>query len=1095
MRYRIQHKTIYKYSKKVDLGPHIVRLRPAVHAKSKVLSYSLTVDPACQVKWQYDPWNNMIARLVFPSDKKASELSICVDAAIETTPINPFDFYVESWCENLPFQYPENVRRELTPFLEMPKEGKLFEAFLDKFPLEGSVVDFLVNLNSTVFETIEYTKREEAGLQSAEETLKKKSGSCRDTANLIMEVLRANGLAARFVSGYLLQEIEDPENSKEKMLNLDLHAWTEIYLAGAGWVGLDGTSGLLCGEGHIPLACTVTPQEAAPVTGTASEVNSDFIVESQVVPIGDEASPDKPYTEDDWRDILKVGDQVDSLLESFGVNLTSGGEPTFTASDLSNKPEWFTQALGESKWNRANQLFYKLYDCFGQGPLPIVGTGKLYPGETSPRWALSLLWRVDNEPIWLNKDLLHWPLQEGEKESKEDISNKDIAGFLEVLSKHLGVSPNMIPGYEDPLQLALQEGNLPLEEEVEKVSTSANLKIEAERKKLVGIVEKNIGDAIGYALPLTKLKGEWYSNKWVFKRDNMYLLSGDSPMGLRLPLDRIKSKIESDFLKDPSVLAKELPKRKSAESKSTDRNGDKQDSAYEEEKDNTHSPVTALCVQARGEGLGIFIPPLTSLDDYLELIEAIEEAAATTSIKVQIEGYGPPPDSRIKSLSLTPDPGVLEANMPVADTVREYNRTLEIIGDAAIACKLGTEKYQLDGRIVGTGGGHHITLGGPNTLESPFIKHPHILASMIRYFQNHPALSFFFTGLFVGPHSQAPRIDEARLESLYELELALSQFPNPQDESPPWLTDRLLRNILVDMTGNTHRAEICIDKLYNPDSQTGRLGLVELRAFEMPLSYSMAVTQVLLIRALVARFLVEPYKEKLINWGERLHDQYMLPYYLWSDLGDIIRDLNSRDILLKKEWFKPFLDFRFPRLGTMTKEDVQLELRVAHEPWHVLSVHDEESTVSRPVDSSMERIQVKVHNLNPRRHKVIVNGVEIPLTETGISGDYIGAVRFRAWRPPNCMHPNIEIHHPLKFEIVDFWSKRSLGSCQYHVVHPEGKLYEEAPITRSDAQARVHRRFTIGNHSPWPVQYQSVEESSTVSLDLRLFGNLEEVSS
>lgn len=1137
MQYRIQHITSYHYPQKADLGPHTVRLRPAVHAKCKLLNYSLSVEPDCQVRWQYDPWNNLIARLAFSADKKIDELKLCVDATVEVKPTNPFDFYVESWCETLPFDYPDAVKKELLPFLEKPVLGPLLSEFIHQFPLEGLLVDFLVNLNSRVFEHLKYEVREEPGIQTSEETLARRAGSCRDTAQIIMDILRLKGLAARFVSGYLLQEVEDESLQKPEM-KLDLHAWTEVYVPGAGWIGLDGTSGLLCSEGHIPLACTVTPEQAAPVFGTASEAADRFDYSSNVSLIGADFDHGQPYSDDSYREILKCGDTVDALLASHDLLLTSGGEPTFTAIEnglcangnsdadsgmrVTERPEWFTEALGESKWSKSMSLFSKVFDQFGEGPLPIVGTGKLYPGESMPRWSMTLLWRVDGEPIWLNRDLLSFSDQldqlnlSGQPRVEKQSDTSDDSGrfvqaeeFLKELSKNLNVQPNIIPGYEDPVQLVVSEGNLPLEEELSEISSQSDLDDQDERKRLARVLDQGAGSPVGLCLPMAKLEDKWYSQVWKFKRERMFLVPGQSPMGLRLPLDRIRSDLEFEFDRDPSTASGDLPGRgsqrstyggdrisrtKTAKSPDESQNdiSESNKESTEEREDNSRAPVTALCVERRGGFLGVFLPPMPSVDDFLELIEAIEEAAVVTSCRVRIEGYAPPPDPRIRSLSLTPDPGVLEVNMPVAETLRQYARNLELVAKSAENCALGTEKYQLDGRVVGTGGGHHITLGGPTTLKSPFIEQPHILASMVRYFQNHPSLSFFFTGLFVGPHSQAPRIDEARLESLYELELALSQFPGPGEEAAPWLTDRLLRNILVDMTGNTHRAEICIDKLYNPESPTGRLGLVELRAFEMPRHYQMAVAQVLLVRALICRFVLDPYREKLISWSETLHDKYMLPHYLMQDLDDVLKDLSEHGMRFSREWFLPFREFRFPVLGTLHKEEVYLELRVAHEPWHVLSVVEEGSTVSRPVDSSMERIQVKVSNLNPERQKIIVNGVELPLAQTSVSGEFVGAVRFRAWQPPNCMHPNIEVHHPLKFEIIDTRERRSIGACEYHVIHPEGKLYEEPPLTRHDASARVNRRFVEGNHTPWPVEYIATGDSGMLTLDLRLHQKVHE---
>ncbi|MBK9145430.1 MAG: transglutaminase family protein [Candidatus Melainabacteria bacterium] len=1079
MQYRIQHRTRYIYDEPVSLGPHLIRLRPAVHARAEILSYSLSVEPESQIRWHYDPWSNRVARVSFPQDLKANEFSVLVDATVETTPVNPFDFFVEDYCQELPFEYSESLAEELSPFLVPPPACDVLAEFVRAHPPEGNLVEYLVGLNRSVCEKIAYVVREEEGIKKSRETLESGQGSCRDSAVLLIDTLRSIGLAARFASGYLIQSGEGDSSP----VSLDLHAWAEVYIPGAGWVGLDGTSGLFCGEGHIPLACAVNPEHAAAVTGTASSAASRFEVFSEAVRLGSEVEPERPYTDSDWKRILEAGAVADGKLQGLWVNLTCGAEPTWTTDDMSPAPEWSIAALGQSKWEKAADMFAGLSRCFGEGVLPVVGTGKIYPGESAPRWALTLVWRQDGEPIWMNQDLIDWSLADSSPNSGPNSADKleSCREFGRLLCRRLGVDEHLIAGYEDPCSLAIAEANLPEDAELEELLKSGDLTNKEERRRLARVLEGGVGTVVGYCLPLARGERGWISGGWSFRRQKMYLVPGDSPMGLRLPLDRILSNAEAVFPSDPSLVTGKLPSKR--------RTGTTTGAALKSLEAHPEPPRTALCLEPRSEGVGIFVPPLGSVDDYLELMGLVEDVAAESGIKVRIEGYPPDPDPRLRSLSVTPDPGVVEVNMPVCHSLREYARSLALVAETASTSGLATEKYQLDGRIIGTGGGHHITLGGPTPLQSPFIKEPHLLASIVRYFQNHPSLSYLFTGLFVGPCSQAPRIDEARLDSLYELELALQQFPAPGEAAPPWTADRLLRHILADMTGNTHRAEICIDKLYNPDIATGRLGIIEFRAFEMPFHYRMAVVEMLLLRALVAMFAERPFTGKPIRWGTALHDKFMLPHYLYDDLRDVLSDLRSRGLELELEWFRPMLEFRFPVVGRLQAEQVGLELRVAHEPWHVLTEIPGMANLSRPVDSSMERIQVRVTNWIDNRHVAIVNGVEIPMSRTATAGEYIAGVRFRAWRPPACLQPNINVHHPLKFELVDTWSRRSLGACQYYVVHPEGRYYEEMPLTRLEARARTASRFSPGDHTPWPVDYQSAEPypEHPITLDLRRY--------
>jgi uncharacterized protein (DUF2126 family)/transglutaminase-like putative cysteine protease len=1098
IRVALNHRSHYTFDRAVALSAHEVRLRPAPHCRTPILSYSLSIKPDGHfINWQQDAYGNHVARLVFP--ERANELKVEVDLVADMTVINPFDFFVEAWAESYPFDYPAQLKHELAPYLEAERAGPLLAQWLADFRANGfkpgtAIVDFLVAANQRLQQQTRYLVRLEPGVQAPEETLAKASGSCRDSGWLLVQILRHMGLAARFVSGYLIQLVAD-----EKPLDgpagpsadfTDLHAWAEVYIPGAGWIGLDPTSGLFAGEGHIPLACTALTGSAAAVIGYTDPCESKLDFSMTVTRIHEDPRVTKPYTDAQWRDILALGEQVDAELQAGDVRLTQGGEPTFVSVDDMDGPEWNFTALSPGKWDLAQSLAHRLKAIYAPQGLLHYGQGKWYPGEPLPRWALGIQWRADGRPLWRDASLIATETEPGPHGAEQA---RALAGGI---AAELGLAgDSLITAYEDVVRAAQTEFALP--DNVDPLK--AKLDTPGERAQLARLLARGPATPVGYVLPLKAAEhregdpseaSRWLSSAWPLRREHLYLLPGDSPMGLRLPLaslpEVLPEDVEAEFPRDPFDAAETL--HDAHESAEKHRHGKKPAKAKPKPGEVVR---TALCVESREGRLHAFLPPVLRLEDYVNLIAAIERAAARAALPLRIEGYAPPFDTRLKVLAVTPDPGVIEVNIHPARSWAEMVANTTALYEAARQTRLGTEKFMLDGRHTGTGGGNHVTLGGATPADSPLLRRPDLLASLITYWQNHPALSYLFSGQFVGPTSQAPRVDEARDDNLYELEIAFQQMRQhvtAGEECPkPWLVDRLLRNLLVDLTGNTHRAEFSIDKLYSPDGPTGRLGILEFRAFEMPPHPRMSLAQMLLLRALVARFWKSPHDGRLVYWGTELHDRFMLPHFIEQDFDDVVRDLGRSGYAFRKEWFAPFLEFRFPRHGTVVYEGVQLELRQAIEPWHVLGEEMAAGATSRYVDSSVERLQVKVNGMVGNRHVVTCNGRPLPLHPTGTHGEFVAGLRFRAWNPPSALHPTIGVHSPLVFDLVDTWSNRSVGGCTYHVVHPGGRNYESFPVNANEAEARRVARFWPHGHTPGPmdVAAEPLNPQFPCTLDLR----------
>jgi uncharacterized protein (DUF2126 family)/transglutaminase-like putative cysteine protease len=1113
IRVALHHRTEYTYDRLVNLQPHVVRLRPAPHCRTPIVSYSLSVEPETHfLNWQQDPYSNYVARLVFP--KPADRFRIEVDLVAEMTAINPFDFFIEESAEKYPFTYEPILARELVPYLEtLPAGPKLQELVAAHRRLGCPMNDHLVAINHDLQQRIAYLIRMEPGVQTCEETLTLKSGSCRDSAWLLVQLLRHLGLAARFVSGYLIQLVADvaaldgPSGPAHDFT--DLHAWAEVYLPGAGWVGLDPTSGLLAGEGHIPLACAADPITAAPITGTYlwsrtpgkgadDACREDFHVDMTVRRVHEIPRVTKPYTAEQWQAIDALGDRVDRRLRALDVRLTMGGEPTFVSIDDRDAPEWNMTALGPAKLRQAADLLKRLQAKFAPGALLHFGQGKWYPGESLPRWALGCYWRRDGVAVWDDRTLL----AEFNLDYAHDADDARL--FITTLADRLGIDPrHCLAGYEDVWYYLWRERRLPANVD----PFDSRLDDPEERRRLAKVYEQGLNQIVGYALPVRRRWQDegmiWESGPWFFRPERLYLLPGDSPMGLRLGLDSLPWEVPEDrdavHAPDPFAPREPLPSR-AARLRQQRRFAAP---ALQPRAPYPHSlesvrgangrpdfpaPVvrTALCVEPREGRLHVFLPPSSALEDYLDLIAAVEATARELQLPVVIEGYRPPSDHRLASFQITPDPGVIEVNTQPAHDWRELVDITTTLYEEARLARLSTEKFMLDGRHSGTGGGNHIVVGGPAPADSPILRRPDLLRSLITCWNNHPALSYLFSSMFVGPTSQAPRVDEARHDSLYELEVAFQQIPE-NGGCPPWHVDRVFRHLLVDLSGNTHRAEFCIDKLYSPDTSDGRRGLVEFRAFEMPPHSRMSLVQQLLLRSVIARFWENPCRQKLVRWGTQIHDKYMLPHFVEQDFEDLLVEMAQAGYPLEKGWFAPHVEFRFPLLGEVTYRGVNVELRQAIEPWHVLGEESGPGGTARYVDSSLERVQVKVRGMTDPRHVVTCNGMRLPLYPTGTNGEFVAGVRYRAWQPPSCLHPTIGIHTPLVFDVYDTWTGRSVGGCQYHVVHPGGRSYEVFPVNAAEAETRRNSRFFPFGHTGgvWSVPPLVVQPEAPLTLDLR----------
>jgi uncharacterized protein (DUF2126 family) len=1048
----LNHKTHYRYEKANFLGPQVIQLRPAPHCRVPILSYSLEVTPSEHLlNWQFDPHSNHIARLLFPH--KTDEFKVEVDLVADLSPINPFAFFLEPGVEEYPFAYAPELARDLEPFRFVNAPGPRLRAFLARLSGEKcGTVSLLLKLNTMVRDEIAYTTRLEHGVQTSEETLEQHLGSCRDSAWLLVQSFRNLGIAARFVSGYLIQ-LATEGSSGPKTDSADLHAWVEVYLPGAGWIGLDPTSGLLAGEGHIPLVCTPTASQAAPIGGTAELPSTEFSYSISVARLDEPRRLSKPFSDEEWLRIQTVAHQVDMELNAQDVRLTMGGEPTYVGIDEPESQQWNIDALGDLKRSRGMALIQSLRRRMAPGALLHYGQGKWYPGEPLPRWALSCFWRTDDIPVWQDAELI------AREDHDYGFGTNDALKFIEALARRLQVSrENVLPAY-DP--------------------------------------GANSGQPVGYVLPIRRRQPagrlRWSSQLWFPHPGRLILSPGDSPIGYRIPTeampwvapDELEYELDDAPFEDRGRLPTQ-PMRK-LELFEVEPAADPLPPILRESDSAPMQVRPSLCVQAREGRMHVFLPYVPVLADYLDLVAAVEDACQYLKMPVWIEGYGPAADPRLRSFSVTPDPGVLEINLPPAQNWDELEQINLIVDEEARLNRLTAEKFDYRGTHGPTGGGSHIVIGGATVADSPLLRRPDLLRSMVAFWQNHPSLSYLFSGTYVGPTSQCPRVDEARMDALYELELSFHHLPS--SDCPPSIVDGLFRNLLADVTGNTHRSEFCVDKLFPPEGAGLRLGLLELRAFEMPPHVRMGLLQMLLIRALTCMFWKSPFEKSLVRWGTALHDRFMLPHFVRKDLSDVLDRLRRSGFDFEDEWFEAQLEFRFPRIGSMAVDGVEVELRGALEPWNVLAEETTSGGTVRSVDSSLERIQVKLTGItDASRYAVACNGRRVPLQPTADPRVVIAGVRFRARKLSATLQPTVPVHAPLLFDLIDRWRGRSICRCTYHVESPDGRDYKARPANAAEAEERRNERFHVVCNPINPMTAPEDEVNSIFpgTLDLRM---------
>lgn len=1035
------------FDRPVNLATHWLRLHPAPHSKPEIKAWSLRIEPEPHfLNWVKDSFGNHQARLDFP--EPVNRFCLKMDFLANLKPVNPFDFIVESYANHYPFAYPEQLEKELKPYLQLPAATTAVSSFLDSLPKDKLyIVEKLSQINLAVHNRLNI-KTAPPGDIDLEKALKTGEGSPSESAWLLTVSLRSLGLAARFTSGYRLVLVNDPKSHDEPSAGLGgssdtaaLHAWSEVYLPGAGWIGLDPAAGIFINECYIPLASTPAPQRALP---WIREFSKDH---DHVEPLASQESVKvrrllpKPaastYSETQLADMEATGQYIDTRLNSDGLHLAMASSISFTASN--GYSEWINFALGYNKRIIAETLLDDLKESLAPGGVYQQGQGEWFSGENLPRWSLSCYYRADGIPLWRNPALMVAASTSGEDGHSFNTGScklKDAETLGQILAKNLGLSTDkLIPAYEDPLYRlwSSPEGTI--------TPPAETLNDPEQRRRFAAQLSEQQQEPAGYVLPLRwdGVQHTWTTSSWQFRRNALYLMPGNSPLGYRLPLASLPAQEAATREITPDRCPfEERPLLSEIFGEACARLTTYQPTppTTADENLNLEAPsITALCIQVRNGYLHLFLPPLTHLEHWLDLLAVIEDTATQLQLPIALEGYAPPPDYRLLNFKLEPDVGILRLTLPMADNWESLRNNLQTAYEKGWNLGLLNERIADNGRRQPPGGGSEIILGGQQPKLSPFLNKPELLRSLISFWQRHPSLSYLFAGRMIGPSGPAPRPDEGRDDALYELDIALSRLPG-NESATPWVSDRVLRHILIDPAGSIHKAEIRIDQLYGPDRSNQRQGRISIGSFETAPTPQQALAQNLLVRALLDYFATRPYDKGTINFGSALHDKFMLPEILWEDLQDVIGELNSVKLPIQTEWYKPFIEQRFPLLGKIAADEVVVELRTAHEPWPLLAEEVVGGSVTRFLDSANQRIQVSVSGYLPSRHILLCNGLPVPLQAGKIRGRYVGGVRYKVWNPPSTLHPTLPALSSLVFDLVDAHTGRICCGCTWIPTRP-----------------------------------------------------------
>jgi len=1000
-RIALTHVIEERFAAPVRLSTHWLRLRPAAHARAHVTAYSLRVRTAPHfVNWVRDAFENHVARVDFPEPVR--RFAVEVDVIAEIADTDPFDFLLDERAVEHPFEYDPQVRRELGPYLRLEPAGPRLARWLARLPRGRlGIVDRVREIVAAVHEAVTVAA---TGRCDVETALVRGEGDSASLAWLAVSSLRALGLAARFTSGYRVLPAGD-------RVAATLHAWSEVFLPGAGWIGVDPAAGLFTTAAWVPLACAPDPTKARAVAGfrEACELEeSETLVARVLAPV----APAAPCSSGAWAQIAALGRQVDADLDAAGVRLAVGRELAFVSAEHAGCAEWRIAALGPSKLPVAQALLAALRDRLPPGGMVTIGDGEWFAGEPLPRWRLAYVWRTDGRPVWRD------PARAGPAPAVR-VPAGSAETFGRTLARTLGVpASSLVPAYEDPL--------CPLRADTE--GAPEDLRDPDRRRALVDrLSEERAGVPVGWVLPLAwdHANDGWRSGAWTFRRRRLYLLAGTLPIGVRLPLASLPPDDAADAddpPRCPFAPRDALPDVHALP-------------AAVQPPSPAPPPRTAVCIEVRDGHLHVFLPPLGRAEQHLLLVAAIEAAAEREGVAVVLEGYEPPEDPRLSRIVLEPAPGTLRVVLPATASVPEHAAVLDVAYAEAARLGLRAERILPDGTCEPVGARAPLVLGGTTPEASPFLRRPAILRALIVHWQRHPSLSYLFANGLVGPGGPAPRADEGRAAALADLAIALERIPGGE-AYPPWLPDRVLRHVLADASGDGRRTELCVERLYDPAHASRRRGEVAIGSFGMPPCARTATLETLLVTALVARFTRHPSAATILPWGHALHDRFMLPSALSADLRAVLADLASAGYPFQPSWFVPCFDTQFPLLGRLQLGDVMLDLRTAHEPWPVLAEEATGGGMARFVDSANARVEVRLSGHAPR-HVVVCNGRRVPLQPAGDEAAWIAGVRYKRWNPPATLRPTTAPVGALVFDVIDTWTGRAIGGCRYVPAVPE----------------------------------------------------------